>query len=291
MKKIKLLSFLLSIITLIGMLAPAAFAAQNTENADKLSSAVPYMLRSELVNKEDNTVKIWLELDPSIAENVASYQLAVQLQNVNSETAQGRKMTLKFDESFQNAKIKATKYDKDTQTLRIYVADKENLVQTLKNEDNNITNILPIGTVKVEKKNKTQNPFKITLFGNDGELAVADLGCNVKKAAEVYGKDGEEFVIPVDGTVYGASDDTKPVETTDSSSGKDETSTDKTDSTAEKTESTEPSSENPSETDEHPNCSCICHKTGFMSIFYKILRFFWKLFSKNQFCTCGAAHY
>lgn len=38
-------------------------------------------------------------------------------------------------------------------------------------------------------------------------------------------------------------------------------------------------------------CSCNCHKTGVMSIIYKIMRFFWKLFGMNESCSCGVKHY
>lgn len=38
-------------------------------------------------------------------------------------------------------------------------------------------------------------------------------------------------------------------------------------------------------------CSCNCHKTGFMSFIWKILRFFYKLFGINKVCDCGVAHY
>lgn len=38
-------------------------------------------------------------------------------------------------------------------------------------------------------------------------------------------------------------------------------------------------------------CSCNCHKTGFMGIIWKILKFFYKLFKINPVCECGVAHY
>lgn len=38
-------------------------------------------------------------------------------------------------------------------------------------------------------------------------------------------------------------------------------------------------------------CDHICHKTGFVRVFYKIALFFWKLFKINKYCSCGAAHY
>ena len=38
-------------------------------------------------------------------------------------------------------------------------------------------------------------------------------------------------------------------------------------------------------------CSCNCHKTGFMGLIWKILRFFYKLFKMNKVCGCGIAHY
>ncbi|MGN1418969.1 MAG: Ig domain-containing protein, partial [Acutalibacteraceae bacterium] len=39
------------------------------------------------------------------------------------------------------------------------------------------------------------------------------------------------------------------------------------------------------------NCTCMCHKTGFMGFIYKIIRIFWKLFKVNKTCACGAVHY
>lgn len=42
---------------------------------------------------------------------------------------------------------------------------------------------------------------------------------------------------------------------------------------------------------QNENCSCNCHKTGIMSIIWKIIRFFWKLFKMNPICECGVAHY
>ena len=54
--------------------------------------------------------------------------------------------------------------------------------------------------------------------------------------------------------------------------------------------STEPDQpDDPSDNSE--NCSCNCHKGGFMGFIYKILRFFWKLFKTNPVCACGAEHY
>ena len=39
------------------------------------------------------------------------------------------------------------------------------------------------------------------------------------------------------------------------------------------------------------DCTCICHKTGFMGFIWKILRFFYKIFGTNKVCACGEAHY
>jgi len=38
-------------------------------------------------------------------------------------------------------------------------------------------------------------------------------------------------------------------------------------------------------------CDHICHQTGILGIFWKIIRFFWKLFGMNPVCECGRAHY
>ncbi len=39
------------------------------------------------------------------------------------------------------------------------------------------------------------------------------------------------------------------------------------------------------------NCSCNCHKNGFMAFIWRIINFFYKLFKTNKICACGAAHY
>ena len=45
------------------------------------------------------------------------------------------------------------------------------------------------------------------------------------------------------------------------------------------------------ETDAVENCSCNCHKDGFMGFIWKIMIFFQKLFKTNHRCACGIAHY
>lgn len=40
-----------------------------------------------------------------------------------------------------------------------------------------------------------------------------------------------------------------------------------------------------------PTCDHLCHKSGFVGVIWKIVRFFWKLFNMNPVCECGAAHY
>ena len=39
------------------------------------------------------------------------------------------------------------------------------------------------------------------------------------------------------------------------------------------------------------DCTCNCHKSGFIGFIWKIQRFFYKLFRINQTCTCGKEHY
>ncbi len=39
------------------------------------------------------------------------------------------------------------------------------------------------------------------------------------------------------------------------------------------------------------NCSCNCHKGGFMGFIWKIINLFQKLFKINPVCQCGIAHY
>lgn len=39
------------------------------------------------------------------------------------------------------------------------------------------------------------------------------------------------------------------------------------------------------------NCSCNCHKSGFMGFIWKIQCMFYKLFGTNKFCACSVKHY
>jgi hypothetical protein len=39
------------------------------------------------------------------------------------------------------------------------------------------------------------------------------------------------------------------------------------------------------------NCSCNCHKSGFMGFIWKITLFFNKLFKSKKVCACGVSHY
>ena len=40
-----------------------------------------------------------------------------------------------------------------------------------------------------------------------------------------------------------------------------------------------------------PKCNCMCHSTGVMKFFYKIVRFFWMITKSSRSCSCGAVHY
>ena len=58
---------------------------------------------------------------------------------------------------------------------------------------------------------------------------------------------------------------------------------------------TEPTTESTTEdtdgTTEGTECNHICHKKGIAAFFYKIARFFWKMFKINKTCDCGIDHY
>lgn len=47
-----------------------------------------------------------------------------------------------------------------------------------------------------------------------------------------------------------------------------------------------PDNDNPAD-----GCNHMCHKEGFSGLFWKIVKFFWKLFKMNPVCECGVAHY
>lgn len=43
--------------------------------------------------------------------------------------------------------------------------------------------------------------------------------------------------------------------------------------------------------DKAKDCSCNCHKSGFIGFIWKIINFFNKLFKSKQYCSCGAKHW
>ena len=56
----------------------------------------------------------------------------------------------------------------------------------------------------------------------------------------------------------------------------------------------EPNTPDEPDTPDEPTdstCDHLCHKGGFMSFIWKIVKFFSKLFKLNPVCECGAAHY
>ena len=38
------------------------------------------------------------------------------------------------------------------------------------------------------------------------------------------------------------------------------------------------------------NCTCNCHKSGIIGLFYKLVIFIQKLFGQNKVCACGVGH-
>jgi len=47
-----------------------------------------------------------------------------------------------------------------------------------------------------------------------------------------------------------------------------------------------------SKPEDNSKCSCLCHnENAIMQFFYKIAKFFWKIFGMNKSCECGAEHY
>ena len=38
------------------------------------------------------------------------------------------------------------------------------------------------------------------------------------------------------------------------------------------------------------NCTCNCHKSGIIGLFYKLMIFIQKLFGQNKVCACGVGH-
>lgn len=211
MKKLRVIALLLAAILTISCVAPTvAYATETTDTTEATEGTTepeaivraPYKLHSELVDQYDaNVVRVWLELDPARAESVTSYQITLQLLNGKGSTVAGRQMSLAFDETVEaKAKVKEAIFNAEMQSMQIYVAATENLVQIATDEKGNLTNVLPIGVFTVEKRDGVENMFEIEISGNTGDLATVNTSMEEVNAAETYGVD---FVIPVDGVVYG----------------------------------------------------------------------------------------
>lgn len=52
-----------------------------------------------------------------------------------------------------------------------------------------------------------------------------------------------------------------------------------------------PAPENPAPENPSAKCTCNCHKSGLMGLFFKFILFFQKFFGINKICDCGKAHY
>lgn len=208
MKKMRFIALLLAAVLTIFCVAPTvAYATEIPEETteetteETMTGAAPYTLHTEQVDAYDpNTVEVWLELDPAKAESVASYQIALQLMDAEGSAVVGREMTLAFDKALEKAQIKEAIFNAETQTMQIYVAASENLVQITTDANGSTVNKLPIGTLSVEKLQGEKNAFKVLLSGNTGDLVTVDTNMGATNAAETYGVD---FAIPVDGAVYG----------------------------------------------------------------------------------------
>ncbi len=85
---------------------------------------------------------------------------------------------------------------------------------------------------------------------------------------------------------------TKPSEESTTKSSEESTTKSSEESTTKPTtETTKPAAEDSDESTTKGECGHICHKSGIAKFFYKILRFFWKLFKINKVCDCGFEHY
>ena len=93
-------------------------------------------------------------------------------------------------------------------------------------------------------------------------------------------KPGEEST-----TKSGEESTTKPSEESTTKSSEESTTKPTTEPT------TKPAAEDSDGSTTKGECSHICHKSGIAKFFYKILRFFWKLFKINKVCDCGFEHY
>ena len=194
MRKMRFRALLLAAIMTISCVAPTtAYAVEDTSGESSETSAVgtvPYRLRTELVDEYNtNVVRVWLELDPTRAESISAYQISLQLKDNEGSAVAGRGMTLEFDGALQKAQIKESIFDYETQIMNIYVAAAENLVQFAKDENGNVTNMLPIGILSVDQLKGELNMFKIDLSDNDGDLMTVDTGMNTVDVDEEYGAD------------------------------------------------------------------------------------------------------
>ncbi len=208
MKKMRLTTLLLAAILSVSCVAPAVTYAAEVEDQPTTEvteqstekQRAPYMLYTEQVDLYDaNKVRVWMDLDPAKAESIASYQIKLMVQDGEGSIDPSRDVTIELDPALEDAQIKETSFDKDTQTMSIYVASNKNLVQFEKDAKGKFINKLPIGVISVPKKAEG-NAFKIVLSDKTGDFTTVGLNMQTNDVSETY---GAEFTIPVDGVVYG----------------------------------------------------------------------------------------
>lgn len=138
-------------------------------------------------------VNMQLEINPIYSENIAAYQLALQLTNENGHVIAGLEeddLAMEFDSILDEQDIKEFHYDKTTGIVQLYVASTKNLVAIM--ED---THILNLGTLTIDTKVK--EGLKITVANDDGNFKAVLQDRNVVPQL----KENETLTIVSDGSI------------------------------------------------------------------------------------------
>lgn len=164
---------------------------------DDETNESPYILRTEAEEKYvNNEANVWLELSKTNSENIAAYQISLQLTDEDGQRPSDCKMELEFDQALKNVKVKNAEFDESTGIMKIIVAGTENLVEI--EED---YHKLPIGKITVNHDDETElHQFKIITAGATGDLVTVGTDHQKIVASEKYGAD---YHVICDGTIFG----------------------------------------------------------------------------------------
>lgn len=164
----KIVALVFSMLMVVSSLSITKVSADETDSKIEVSGRYQFKTKQDFnaLNKGQLVIDLLLEINKLYSENIAAYQLELQLTDENGQVVSGMQendVVLGFDSEFTKQDIKEYSYDPTTGMIKIYVATTRNLVQI--SEDQHILNI---GSLTINTT--TKNNLKVTVANDNGNF-------------------------------------------------------------------------------------------------------------------------